>query len=112
MAEVPFFKVEIFLEGHLKMIFFMGLLSTLEKIINNIKVNGNRIKNMVMEFLSFQMDLCTKENIKTDKEKERGIWYMQMEMNMKGSGLMEKSMEREDSNQKRKILLESGRKEN
>ncbi len=45
----------------------------LEKMVNNIKVNGNKIKNMVMEFINGVMVPIMKETTKTDKEKEKAI---------------------------------------
>lgn len=43
----------------------------LEIMANNIEDNGNRIKSMVMEFISGLMVLDMKEIIKMDKEKEK-----------------------------------------
>lgn len=71
MEEELFFKVETFLEVTLKMINSMVKDNILEIMVNNIKDNGNRIKSMVMEFISGLMVLDMKEIIKMDKEKEK-----------------------------------------
>ena len=68
MEEELFFKVETFLEVTLKMINSMVKDNILEIMVNNIKDNGNRIKSMVMEFISGLMVLDMKEIIKMDKE--------------------------------------------
>jgi len=71
MEEELSFKVETFLEVTLKMTNLMVKDNILEIMANNIEDNGNRIKSMVMEFISGLMVLDMKEIIKMDKEKEK-----------------------------------------
>lgn len=82
-----------------------------DKMERIIKVNGNRIKNMEKVFILGLMEAFMRETTKMVWGMDTGTWNMQMEMNTKENGKMDKNTGKGNLSLKIKMWMVFGKKE-
>lgn len=78
----------------------------------NMKVNGNRTKNMEKGSMNGLMGHSMKENISSGKGMEEAEWFIKIMRPTMENGRMETNMDEVSSLLRNNIFMEFGKKEN
>lgn len=111
MEKELYIKMAMYIVENSKMIILMGNWNIKVKMKKLIKVIGNKVKSMDMEFIIGQMEAHIKANMLMGNDMAKEKWYTLMVKYIKGNGLRAKSMEKDTLYHKNKISLESGKME-